>query len=151
MNEEAYSLALKRLNARDYSSAELAAYLERKGVSQEDAAEVVAALSEKHFLDDERYAGAVARSQARRGKSTAYIHRKLKQKGLRLPSTEIKRFSLEATGKDEQTRALEILERRYPDYRTDRAVASKALQALLRRGFDYEVAMDVIRGTLTRR
>jgi SOS response regulatory protein OraA/RecX len=150
MNEEAYGLALKRLNARDYSSAELEAYLERKGVSPEDAAEVVAALSEKRFLDDEHYAGAVARSQARRGKSTTYIQRKLKQKGLQLPTTEIKRFSADATGKDELTRAREILERRYPDYRTDRACAARGLQALLRRGFEYEVAMQAIRGNLTR-
>lgn len=146
MGSDAYDVALRRLTAREYSSAEMRAYLERKGFSSEAAVEAVAELVRQRFLDDRRYLEAMVRYQAGRGKGPAYIRAKLKQKGLDVAAGEIKSMLSQFAGKTEVESAREVVERRYPGYQTDRAVAAKAIQALLRRGFSYDVAKLAVWG-----
>ncbi len=150
MNTDAYNLALRRLNSRDYSSHELCGYLARKGFATSDAAEVVASLVESRFIDDARYGAALARAQARRGKGPTYIRNKLKQKGVELSVEEIRRVAAQAEGKSEIERAREIVERRYPEFKSDKAAAVKAMQALVRRGFSYDIARQAVGAPGTR-
>lgn len=144
MNQDCYALALRRLSVREYSTHELALYLEKKDFSSADVAEVLAELVRRKFIDDARYARIVARYQASRGKGPAYIRQKLRVKGVDLDLTEIREITVETTGQNDFERARKIILRKYPNYERDKAVAAKALQALVRRGFSFEVANQAI-------
>src|SRR5579885_1719372 len=76
------ALALRRLTLREYSSAELRAYLRRKGVEEAEAGEVVRELEERGLIDPGRYAAAIARSQISRGKGPVAVLSKLRRRGL---------------------------------------------------------------------
>lgn len=140
MNTDAYNAAIRRLSTREYSSHELAAYLKRKGFSREDIAEVIAALVSRKFLDDSRYAKAMTRYQVGRGKGPTYIRSKLMQKGVKLEASKVNDLVNEVSEKSQLEVAREIVERKYPNFAADRAIASKAFQALVRRGFGFEIA-----------
>ncbi|MBI3542643.1 MAG: regulatory protein RecX [Deltaproteobacteria bacterium] len=146
MNQDAYNLALRRLSAREYSAHELAAYLERKEISREDAAEVVAKLVADRLLDDDRYARMMVRYQAGRGKGAGYIRMKLKAKGVELSTVQTRALLGQVADKSELTTARELIERKYPDASKDRAAAAKAIQALMRRGFSYDIARKALSG-----
>jgi regulatory protein len=138
--EKARSLALKRLNAREYSSSAMRTYLKRKGVSSEEAETVVARLVEAGLINDERYAGMFVRDQLRCGKGRRLIQNKLREKGVRLTEMDLRKLIEENVGPSELDMAKELLERRYPRHREGRAEAARALRGLLSRGFDYETA-----------
>lgn len=141
---EPRNLALRRIAAREYSRAEMVAYLKRKGVETKQAEEVVARLVEESLISDERYAKVVARHQATRGKGPAYVRMKLKQKGIHADASEVREMLGDVTGESDIERARKIVEARYPNAANDKTVAAKAYQALIRRGFSFDVARAVL-------
>lgn len=143
MNTDAYNAALRRLGIREYSRIEMKSYLEKKGFDAVEVDEVLAALVEKKFLDESRYARAVVRYQFGRGKGPSYIRARLKQKGVDLSTSEMKEILSEVGQKSELEMAREIVSRRYSKC-GDRAQAQKAIQALLRRGFSYDIARQAV-------
>lgn len=136
----ARNLALRRLNRSECSSQELRSYLQRKGVTKEMASDVVRALIEQKLVDDERYTRILARQQALRGKGSAYISMKLKTKGITAPRSQVSHILDEVTDQSELERACAIVERRFPLAWSDRQEAARAVQALVRRGFSFEIA-----------
>ena len=80
---EAYEKALQLLNVRFLSERELRDKLRRRGAADAVLDEVVAALKEEHFLDDQRLAGDVYRYYARKGQyGHLYIANRLRRRGL---------------------------------------------------------------------
>lgn len=140
-------LALKRVSIREYGSGELGKYLERKGASAEDARLIVQDLKGRGYLDDRRYARVIARHQAARDKGPQYILGRLRQKGVDLSLSEVKKIYDECLAQgqslgrgDSEIEAVQrVLERRYPRAKTDRSEAKRAYAALLRRGFSSEL------------
>lgn len=83
---EAYEKALQLLNVRFLSERELRDKLRRRGAADAVLDEVVAALKEEHFLDDQRLAGDVYRYYARKGQyGHLYIANRLRRRGLPVP------------------------------------------------------------------
>lgn len=119
-----------------------------------DIAELVAALSEKGALDDERLAGALASDWLRGGVSPAMMRNKLRQKGIpsAMADEAVKRALEEAReqGGDPEVAAAAAYARRRrlgpfrfdPEERKERR--QKDLASLGRRGFRFEVARTVI-------
>jgi regulatory protein len=144
----ARELALKRLGTREYSRAELRTYLRGKGFGEEVIDACVERLGELGFVDDRRYARMLTRHQTLRGKGPRYVQQKLTQKGVRLEGDELAALIREVVPGDPAAQARQIVDRRYPGWREDRAVAGKAFQALVRRGFSFEVARRALDGRI---
>lgn len=142
--QKAKSLALQRLTRREHSEAELKDILTRKGFELEIIEPLLSELVEKKFLSDERFKKAFVSDQVLKGKGPRAIQLKLRQKGVRAELDEIQEISEERAGTTDQERALEIVERRYPGFREDRSEAQRAYQALLRRGFSFDLAREVV-------
>ena len=141
---EAWNTALRNLSRKERTSQEIRLFLTDRGFESDIIESTIKRLLELRFLDDERYAAAFTRLQGSRGKGPAVIRMKLKQKGLVLSKDEIVRIVEEAQGRDDLSRAIEIVERRYPGFRKDRLIGKKAYEALVRRGFSFELARKAI-------
>lgn len=141
---EAWDLALRKLSRKERTSREIRDFLADRGFEPPVVEATLTRLFELKFLNDDRYAAAFARLQGSRGKGPAVIRMKLKQKGLVLSKDEIVRIVEEAQGRDDLSRAIEIIERRYPGFRSDRAIGKKAYEALVRRGFSFELARKAV-------
>jgi regulatory protein len=129
-------LALKRLAVREYGASEMAAYLRRRGIGQEEAERVVARLVADRMIDDTRFARMVARDQALRDKGSRYIAMKLKAKGVRMDRREVDSILRDVLPEeDELARVRAIVARRYPGAARDQKERNRAYQGLLRRGF----------------
>jgi len=142
--KEARNLAHGRISRRETSARELERWLNGRGVAVLDAQEIIAHLIEQGYVDDRRFAGILVRELIRQGKGPRVIQQKLLLKGIRLAEDDLK--SMMSTDRDggpaatDIERAKGIIERRYPEYKTDRAEAQRAYQALIRRGFSFDVA-----------
>ena len=137
-------LALGRLGRRECSRAEIEVWLVSKGVSPSEASQTAQELEKQGLIDDQRYARMMIRHQSLRGKGARYIALKLKQKGVHLDPRAIQEQSQELGLSSELELAREIVERRYPKAHSDRQVAAKAYNALLRRGFSSETARAAV-------
>lgn len=141
---DAWNLALRKISRKDRTSQEIRLFLAQSGFASSIVEDTLRRMVEYKFLDDARYAAAFTRLQGQRGKGPAVIRMKLKQKGLVLTDAEIVRIVEEAQGRDDLARAIEIVERRYPGFREDRSIGKKAYEALVRRGFSFELARKAI-------
>lgn len=137
-------LALKRLGRRECTAKDIERHLLSKGVSTEVALRVVADLVSATYISDERYSKMLVREQAQRGKGPRVILQKLKEKGVKIELEQVKVLSQELGITSELEAARAILERKYPTALSDRKVANRAFQALLRRGFSYGVIRELI-------
>jgi len=145
--EKARWQALGRLGVREYSAAEMRQYLKRKGHDEAVARDVVEALVAEGSLSEARFAGAIAREQFIRDKGPMKVAQRLRSKGVALPMSEVRKLyseaasggSGEADTNGERAAIESILERRYPDAKTDPNEKRKAYQALMRRGFSPEL------------
>lgn len=153
--EKALSIAHAHINRRERTVAEVRAQLERKGISEALAEEVVRTLSEQHLLDDTRFAEAfVADKRTLEQWGSERIHRGLLARGVDAELAE--RALTTATGSDpaagagcdeaesELDRALALLRRRFPDPPRDRRERDRALGVLLRKGYESELALDAL-------
>src|SRR4051812_2795009 len=133
----AREIAFRRLSFREQSSSELAAYLRRKGVSEEEAAATVRELAEGGWVDDRRFSAAVARSEAAKGKGPMAVLAKLRRRGGRAGLNQARALFQGAAVAEDETQAVRaVLERRFPEIdQTDRKAITRVYQAMLRRGF----------------
>ena len=129
MNEAARKRALSLLDKRDYSRKMLIDKLTDKGVTAEDAAEVVDRLCAVGVVDDARYAALVVRHYSGRGYGERRIREELYHRGI---GRELWDEALEEAGEPDSTVSPEDMER--------------ARSYLLRRGFSREE----VRGALER-
>ncbi len=154
-NQTAQSRAVDLLARRDRSRAELEGLLERAGYLLEEIEAALKRVVELGYLNEERLACAVIRSERLAGRGPRAAWQKLKRRGIRGFSLE--RVQAEwrgeqpaesSGGSQECQPELEVARafvlRRYPNFDGDPKQARRALGALVRRGFSFEVARTVL-------
>ncbi|WP_370849783.1 regulatory protein RecX [Megasphaera sp.] len=131
---EAYEKALKLLNVRFLSEGELRQKLRRREADDVVIDEVVAALKEEHFLDDQRLASQVYAYYAKKKQyGHAYIVNRLRRRSLPVPE-ELER-------PDEYAVAAALVRRKFSGRPDERRKAARFLQY---RGFSPSVIGAVL-------
>jgi len=131
-----------------WTRAELSTRLRRRGATAEIAAEVVADLAARGYLDDALFARHWVETRSALGYGPARLAAELRARGVALALVKAALASRES-GADLE-RAREVGRRRLPALRrghTDRA-AGRLRDYLLRRGFDGAVVGRVVRELL---
>ena len=143
-SDKAYELALRALNRRERSEAELDAWLADRGVGEAERAEVLALLAEAGAIDDERFARRYAEDKRElAGWGPDRIAEALAKRGIS-PALIDAALTVE-TDDDIAARAVELLVRSGAEV-TDERGRQRALGLLVRRGFPLEIAYDAVRG-----
>ena len=141
----AYQRALGLLVRREHSRKELSRKLKAKGVESDDLDVALEKLTRQDFQNDERFAGALARTRAAAGQGPVRIRSELATHGLPRDTIEA---ALEACERDWSISARELVVRRYAGKNlSDPAVRRKAIDFLLRRGFEQKSAFAAVRGS----
>ena len=140
---EPLEVALRALNRREHSIAEIEAKLDERGFGREEIEETVGELVLSHALDDGRFARAFAADKRDlSGWGPERIGGELAKRGV---SEEL---IAECCGTEDREqlieRASEALLERGDTLEDDRG-RSRALGFLTRRGYEYEIAYDAIR------
>lgn len=139
----AYQRALGLLVRREHSRKELGRKLSAKGVEREEADIALDKLNRQDFQNDARFAAALARSRANAGYGPNRIRAELSMHAL--PRDDVA-AALEACERDWDASACDIIDRRYGNKDLDdTAVRRKAVDFLLRRGFDQKSAYAAVR------
>ena len=79
---QAYALAVRLLGSRDHSSAELARKLGQRDVDEASTESALAELRAAGYLDDERFAHALAEQRMNQGRGPMAIRAKLRERGI---------------------------------------------------------------------
>ena len=132
--------ALELLSRRPHSRRELKDKLLRRGVSEEDAEDCVQWLSDRGFLDDEEYAGAVARHYAAKGYGAGRLRSELQRRGI---DRELAADTLSDLP-DNAGKIDAFLARKLTNV-NDREAVRKVSAALFRRGFSWEEIRAALR------
>ena len=132
--ERAKARALRLLERRDYSKAELAAKLAEKGEEPEAAEQAAKRMAELGFVNDENYAGMVVRHYAAKGCGRQRIREELRRR--RVPR-ELWDAALEEL--PDQTETLyRLLETRLRGKAPEGEELRRACAYLVRRGFAWD-------------
>ena len=142
--QHARDVAWKALNRRERTVAELARLLATKRIEPSAIETVLAELSEQGYLDDASYAQRFAEDRRRLDAWGAErIERKLLSLGID------RELIAAAIGEQDQAgemeAALEILARRFPEPPRTPRERDRALGVLVRKGYELELAYDVLR------
>ena len=132
--------ALELLSRRPHSRRELKDKLLRRGVSEEDAEDCMQWLSDRGFLDDEEYAGAVARHYAAKGYGAGRVRSELQRRGI---DRELAADTLSDLP-DNAGKIDAFLARKLTNV-NDREAVRKVSAALFRRGFSWEEIRAALR------
>jgi regulatory protein len=140
----AYQRALGLLVRREHSRKELSRKLRAKGIESDDLDVALEKLARQDFQNDERFAAALARTRAASGQGPARIRSELASHGLPRDTIEA---ALEACERDWNASASDLIVRRYAGKNlSDPAIRRKAIDFLLRRGFEQKSAFAAVRG-----
>jgi regulatory protein len=142
--QHARDLAWAALNRREHTQAELQRVLERKRCGPEEIGLVLDELIEGGWVDDAGYAQRFAEDRrALDGWGAERITQRLRALGIETAHIEA------AVGtrahEDERDAALELLRRRFPVAPEDPRDRNRALGVLVRKGYELELAHDVLR------
>ena len=141
----AYQRALGLLVRREHSRKELGRKLTAKGVERDDADLALDKLNKQDFQNDARFAAALARSRANSGYGPMRIRAEL---GTHALSRDDIVQALEACDRDWNASAHDIIARRYGNKDLgDPVLRRKAVDFLLRRGFDQKSAYAAVRSS----
>lgn len=142
--QHALDLAFRYLGRRDRTELELRRYLEGKRVEPEEIERTLAQLREQGYVDDVRFARQFAEDKRLLEEWGAdRIERRLAALGV---APEIVRDVVAARGReDERAAALALLRRRFPQLSDDPREQRRALGMLARKGYDAELAWEVVR------
>lgn len=136
---DAYNFALDRLAMRDHSSLELRDKLAERGCDKELQDRVLAALRERHFVDDVRCAGYVVDAWRRKGiYGRNYLRLMLEKR--QIPASVVKDMLDGVSEEEERERAEEFARKEVPKllkkYQTEPRKGKAALsRKLASRGF----------------
>lgn len=140
MSGRGFELAYRYLNRRDRTVTEVRRHLVNREIDPAEADAVVAELLETGALDDARFAQLfVDDKRSLQDWGAERIRRGLEARGL---ETELIAEALD--GESELDRALTVLRRRFPAPPRDRRDRERALGVLLRKGYEYELAVDAL-------
>ena len=141
-------LSFAYLNRRERTVAELAAHLERKGIGPDTAQACLEQLTGDGYVSDARYAQMYVHDKRELdGWGSERIRRGLAERGISRDGIERALAEHEArygAGESELDRALALLARRFPEPPRERRDRDRALGALIRKGFDSELALDAL-------
>ena len=112
---DAYNFALDRLAMRDHSSLELRDKLAERGCDKELQDRVLAALRERHFVDDVRCAGYVVDAWRRKGiYGRNYLRLMLEKR--QIPASVVKDMLDGVSEEEERERAEEFARKEVPSF-----------------------------------
>jgi regulatory protein len=140
----ALATAYRYLNQRERTEAEMRTRLSRASADPADVERAIETLREQGYLDDARFARLFAQDKRELDQwGSDRIRRTLLARGV---TRELVDDALdEQPGNDsERERAVALLKRRFPSPPQDRRERERALGMLLRRGYDSELALEVI-------
>jgi len=142
--QHALDLAYRCLGRRDRTELELRRYLEGRRVEPEAIEQALAQLREQGYVDDVRFARQFAEDKRLLEEWGAdRIARRLTALGV---APEIVRDVVGArAAEDERAAAIALLRRRYPRLGDDPREQRRALGLLARKGYDAELAGEVVR------
>ena len=138
----AYQQALGLLVRRERSRAELGRKLKERGVEGEAANAALDTLARQDFQNDERFAGALARTRAAAGYGPVRLRAELATHGLDRSTIAA---ALDTCEVDWDAIACDAARRRFGPRLADPATRRKAIDLLLRRGFDPRCASGAVR------
>jgi regulatory protein len=139
----AYQRALGLLVRREHSRRELGSKLRARGAEPEEAAAALDTLARQDFQNDARFAEALARTRAASGQGPIRIRAELGMHGLDRETVEA---ALAACERDWLAVAGALVARRFQGKVIgDPAVRRRAVDFLLRRGFDQRTALAAVR------
>jgi regulatory protein len=117
-----------------------------RGLDAADVDSAVSELIETGYLDDARYARMFVQDKRQLEQwGSARIRRSLISRGVE--RSEVDAALAEGDGHregDELTRAVAVLQRRFPDPPADRRERERAFATLVRRGYEPELARDAV-------
>lgn len=156
--EQALALAYAHLNRRDRTVAEMRTHLCKRGIRDGVAEAAVEELGAQGYLDDERFARLFAQDKRHLEQwGNDRIRRALSGRGIpedvadavlaqEAPAATWGTESAPDAGVEpgELMRALTLLERRFPGGLNGRRESDRALAVLLRKGYEYELAVDAL-------
>ena len=141
-SEDALEAALGALDRKERTAHELASWLEGRGFGRDDIDDVLERLFDAEVLDDERFARRYAEDKRElKSWGSERIRAALRDRGIADEDVE------EALGdgaEEEVDRAVAILRER-GETLADALERQRALGALIRRGYDSEIAYEAIR------
>jgi regulatory protein len=144
MSDESLSLALKALERKERTVAEMGSWLRARGVGPDEAEEVVDRLVSTGVLDDARYARRYAEDKRElRRWGSERIRAALLDRGVSVEDAD--EALAEAGEEQEIERAVGLIRDRAAAGLEDALERQRALGALIRRGYDSEVAYEAIR------
>jgi regulatory protein len=139
-----YQKALGLLVRREHSRRELERKLTDRGAEPAQSADALDRLVELGYQDDGRFARALARTRASAGYGPQRIRAEL---GTHALTAEQIAVALDACETDWPSAARELVVRRYPGSKlADPKQRRKAIEFLLRRGFDHASAYAAVGG-----
>jgi regulatory protein len=143
MSDEPLSLALRALDQKERTVAEIGSWLRARGVAPEETDEVIDRLIAGEVLDDARYARRYAedKRQLKRWGSER-IRAALLDRGISVEDAD--EALRDADSEQEVERAVELLRDRGATLE-DALERQRALGMLVRRGYESEVAYEAIR------
>ncbi|MGH2980930.1 MAG: regulatory protein RecX [Solirubrobacterales bacterium] len=143
MSDEPLSLALKALDRKERTVAEMGSWLRARGVGTDEADEVLDRLISTGVLDDARYARRYTEDKRElRGWGSERIRTALRDRGV--PDADVEEVLGDVDSDQEIERAVELLRSR-GETLADALERQRALGALIRRGYDSEIAYEAIR------
>jgi regulatory protein len=142
--QHARDLAWAAINRREHTRAELTRVLERKRCGPEEIATVLAELVEAGWVDDAGYARRFAEDRRNLdGWGAERIERRLRALGIEREHVDAAIGSRPSA--DESEAALALLRRRFPVPPDEARDRNRALGVLVRKGYELELALDVLR------
>ena len=151
---DCYTAALRILNYRFNSEAELRRKLRAKEYSDLEIADTIARLHEEKWLDDGRFAGEFVRSMQSKRHGTHRIARELRAAGV---GDEVARDAVRAAADpdEERARALALARKRLPSVERREsdplALRNKLTGYLLNQGYDSALVREVVKEVLSGR
>jgi regulatory protein len=145
--ERALAIALRYLNRRDRTTAEMSSHLAVKGFDDATVAGTLTTLRQDGYLDDARFARLFVEDKRNlESWGRERIARVLGARGLERDAIEAALAQCDAEeGESEQDRALAVLLSRFPEPPRDLRERERAFAVLVRKGYDSEVALAALR------
>jgi len=140
-SERDWRYTLRLLGARDRSEHEVRERLDKRGLDSTAIDAVIKRLYRYRYLDDQRFADAMARRGLRRGYGSRRVRLDLKKKGI---AKDVIDTTVGTAFEDEGALARTTLNRRYKSISDDKTRA-RAARFLLQRGFPQRLVLAILK------